>query len=333
MLKRSTTGKPLSAAQKRLWSAAQVTAFVAALAVIAGLVVYPDWTLRLAWFGVVPLLPASFLINAGLWRGVCPIATANTLGAQNSGRTLHGKTLHVLLAVGMVLLVVLIAGRRLVLNTEGPVLAGLLLAIVAAAFALGRVFRSKAGFCNSLCPVLPVEKLYGQSPLLHVRNPRCVPCDLCSTKGCLDIDPVRAVAPETRPFAWMKTPFGLFSLAFPGIILGYFLTADYPEAGITELSASVFGGGLTSLVLLGAAVAVVSAVLHLQVRVVAVVLGALSVGTYYWFAAPASVDAFGGADMLGIVLRTALLALVAVWLLIALRRAGMSNGAGQLETA
>jgi len=321
MLKRSTTGKSLSAAEKRLWSAAQVTAFVAALAVIAGLLVYPDWTLRLAWFGVVPLLPASFLINAGLWRGLCPIATANTLGAQDGGRILHGKTLRVLLVVGMVLLIVLIAGRRLVLNTQGPVLAGLLLAIVAAAFVLGRMFRSKAGFCNSLCPVLPVEKLYGQSPLLYVRNPRCVPCDLCSTDGCLDIDPVRAVAPATRPLDWMKKPFGLFSAAFPGVILGYFLTSDYPAAGAAALATSIFGGGLASLVLLGAGTALVSTVFHLSVRMVVATLGALSIGTYYWFAAPASVAAFGGADLLGTVLRAALLALVSVWLVVAIRRA------------
>lgn len=332
-MKRSTTGKPLSTAQKRLWSAAQGTAFVAALAVIAGLVVYPDWTLRLAWFGVVPLLPASFLVNAGLWRGICPIATANALGPKKGARAMDGSTLKVLLSVGMVLLVVLIAGRRLVLNTQGPVLAGLLLAIVAAAFVLGRIFRSKAGFCNSVCPVLPVEKLYGQSPLLHVRNPRCVPCDLCSTKGCLDIDPVRAVAPETQSLDWMKTPFGLFSIAFPGVILGYFLTSDYPGASALAVAGSIFGGGLASLGVLGSLTLVLSSVFRLQVRVVVVVLGALSVGTYYWFAAPASVRAFGGPDAAGLLLRTALLLLIAVWLVVALRRARTSIDAGRLHTA
>jgi len=205
-------------------------------------------------------------------------------------------------------------------------LAGLLLAIVAAAFVLGRFYRSKAGFCNSLCPVLPVEKLYGQSPLIHVRNPRCVPCDLCSTKGCLDIDPVRAVTAETTPRLWMKTPFGLFSLSFPGIIMGYFLTADYPVAGVLDVSASIFGGGLASLLLLGSTMTVVSAAARVRLRVVTVLLGALSIGIYYWFAAPASIQAFGGAHTVGVIARTALLLLVLVWLLVALRRATKSKG-------
>lgn len=243
------------------------------------------------------------------------------------------RPLKVLLAVGMVLLIVLIAGRRLVLNTQGPVVAGLLLAIVAAAFVLGRIFRSKAGFCNSVCPVLPVEKLYGQSPLLHVRNPRCVPCDLCSTKGCLDIDPVRAVAPKTQILDWMKTPFGFFSIAFPGVILGYFLTSDYSGASALAVAGSIFGGGLASLGVLGSLTLVLSSVFRLQVRVAVVVLGALSVGTYYWFAAPASVRAFGGPDAAGLLLRTALFALIAVWLVVALRRARTSMGAGRLHTA
>ena len=42
-----------------------------------------------------------------------------------------------------------------------------------AAWMLGRRGERKAGFCNALCPILPVERLYGQAPLVAAGNPRC----------------------------------------------------------------------------------------------------------------------------------------------------------------
>jgi hypothetical protein len=49
------------------------------------------------------------------------------------------------------------------------------------------------------------------------------------------------------------------------------------------------------------------------------VLGALSVGTYYWFAAPRLAGAYGASSSAGAVLRASLLAVVAWWLTRAIR--------------
>lgn len=316
---RSTTGKPLSPLSQGVWRTAQAGAFAVTLLVVAGLFWVPDVTLRVAWFGVVPILPLSFLVNAGLWRAVCPIATANTLGSNDRGVILSLGVQRGLMIAGMILLVLLIGARRITLNTDGPILAGLLLAIVAVAFATGRLVRAKGGFCNSVCPILPVEKLYGQSPLIHVRNPRCVPCSLCSTRGCLDLNPQRSVDAGGDGRTWMLSPTGLFASAFPGVILGYFLVADTDWSGALVVFESVLGAGLASLVVCGAPVAL----LRIPSRVAAPLLGAVCVGVYYWFAAPASVAAFDGPAVLGLVLRWLLLAFVAFWLIRALRSASL----------
>jgi hypothetical protein len=324
---RATLGTPLSPWSRRLWTTAQVAAFGVTLAVVAGLFLAPDVTLRLAWYGIVPLLPAVFLLNAGLWRGVCPIASANTFRSNDRGRPMSTRVLNILWMAGIGLLLVLIPLRHVLLNVNGPALGGLLVLIVGAAFASGWFVRAKGGFCNSICPILPVEKLYGQHPLIHVRNPRCVPCTLCSTKGCMDIDTLKAVHTVSRrgsgpgsrtgsgARSWLRTPMGLFAAVLPGVIVGYFLVDDVPSSSTLEIYGTVLGMGAASLVVLAAPIGLVNP----APRLVAPLLAALSAGLYYWFAAPASVAAFGGGAVLGLVVRGAFLALVVVWLVRALR--------------
>jgi len=309
---RQTSGLPLSRIASFTWKTGQIIALIVTLVVVAGLFLLPDLTLKVVWFAVVPLLPASFLINAGLWRGVCPLATANMLPQRSTGGTLTGKWIQYAAILGMVLLVVLIPFRRVLLNQNGPALAITLLLIVVLALVLGFVVQAKGGFCNSICPVLPVEKLYGQSPLLAVRNPRCVPCTLCTSKGCMDVDPAisvrHAVASSGKPSNLMATPFGLFAAAFPGVIYGYFQLEDGGFQQIGDIYTTVLLYGVTSLVLISA----FTLLFKISTMRVTPVLGALSVGMYYWFAAPASLQAFDLPG--GEIARWAMLIFVAFWL-------------------
>lgn len=309
----------MSPALNRLWITAQVSALIVTVLVLVGLVLRPESTLKVAWFGIVPLLPASFLINAGLWRGVCPIATANTIW-PNAKRVPGDRLLHSALAIGMVLLLVLVPLRRLVLNANGLVLAVTLVLIVVAALALGFFYRTKAGFCNSLCPILPVEKLYGQSPLVWIQNPRCQPCDTCSIRGCLDLNPNAAPAQPRGPGStrtWLKTPMGVFAMAFPGLVLGYFQLSDGAIGDWLPVYNLIGGYVIASYVILAA----VAFLWNPDARVLAPIAGALAIGIYYWYAAPASIDAFDGPVLAGTVLRWVLLAFIAFWLLRALRPA------------
>jgi hypothetical protein len=328
-MNRPTLSTPLTKPVRVFWNTARVTALVVTAAVLVGLFVRPDLTLRIAWFGIVPVLPASFLVNAGLWRSVCPIATANVLTGDPVGkRPLNGRWAGAAAVIGILLLVLLVPMRRLVLNQNGPALAGLLVAIVAAAFVLGTRFNMKSGFCNAICPILPVEKLYGQSPLVYVRNPRCVPCSVCTRKGCYDLDPRSALTSSAKAASgkhWVLSAQGLFVTAFPGLVFGYFQTSDAPFSEWASVYAAALTPALVSMLVLGAA----AFMFRVRRRLAVPALGALAVGIYYWYAGPASADAFGLSTETGLELRWMFIAFVTIWLVLALRRSMSRPGSGR----
>ncbi len=302
-----------------MWTGAQWLVLLATVALIVGLFMQPDRTLDILWFVLIPVLPATFLMNAGLWRGICPLATLNTLAPNERGATLSRAWITWSAAIGIALLFILVPARHLLFNTSGFWLAIVIAAVAVLAFVMGFFVREKGGFCNSICPVLPVEKLYGQSPLVAVRNPRCVPCTLCTSRGCLDLDPsisVRtAVGNGSGVREWIRTPFGVFAAAFPGFVFGYFQVADVPITEWMTVYGTILAWALGSL----AGFALLAAILRISTFRLMPFLGALAVGVYYWYAAPASMDNFGLPG--GEILKWALLAFVAFWLVRALQRA------------
>lgn len=327
-IRHQTTGLPLSHNQDLTWKTGQMIAFVVTGLVVAGLLLLPDLTLKVVWFAVVPILPASFLINAGLWRAVRPLASTNMLPNKSKGPILTGSWLQRATAIGILLLIVMVPLRRILLNQNGVALAVTLVAIVILALVLGFVVQTKGGFCNAICPVLPVEKLYGQAPLLFVRNPRCVPCTHCTSKGCLDIDPAASIrhsmGAQNPPGSFLTTPFGLFAASFPGFIYGYFQTEDGPLSAAFETYKTVYFYALVSLVV----VAALALLFRIATKHLTPILGAASVGMYYWFATTASFEAFGLGG--GVVLRWVMMLFVAGWLVKALktRTEAHVNGGG-----
>ena len=163
------------------WGVGQAVGLAGAGALVVGLLRVPEVTLRVLWSGVVPLIPATLLISPGIWRNVCPLATLNMMtNRPGVTRPLPPSLAHATGAVGVGLLVILVPARRFVFNTDAVSLAIVIVAVAALAMIMGSVLPLKAGFCNAICPVLPVERLYGQRPLVKVTNPRCQPCAGCT---------------------------------------------------------------------------------------------------------------------------------------------------------
>jgi len=176
---------------------------------------------------------------------VCPLATLNMASNRKSGtRKLTNGLAAKAGIVAIVLLAVLVPARRFAFNTDGTSLAIVIVAVGLLALALGVVFDAKAGFCNAICPVLPVERLYGQAPLLQVPNARCPSCSLCTQRGCIDLSPEKSVAQTLgttrQSAAWLRTGFGAFAAAFPGFIIGYYTSSDVALSA----AGSVYGGGI-----------------------------------------------------------------------------------------
>lgn len=291
----------------RLWSVAKWVTLAGFLTVIAGLALQPDPALRFFWYVVVPLLPAVFLLNAELWRNVCPLATLNTLFADEEGMPLGPRASRVAAVVGVAGLLVAIPARVLFFNESGMATGALLAGAGVGALLSGIPFQRKAGFCNSVCPVLPVERLYGQSPLVGVANARCTPCHACTRAACYDLNPGRSAlqilgsGASARP--WSLQPFGIFALSFPGVIVGYALAS-----GGTGVGAIVVGGAV-SWICLALVFRLVDVTPAAGLRAAA----ALSAGLFYWFTPAAAGEALGLSGGAVTASRIAGLALVAIW--------------------
>jgi hypothetical protein len=302
------------------WRAAQVVGVLLTLALLVAFVVAPDRSLRLLWDMIIPLLPAVFLVNPMLWRNVCPLATLNDLGGhRRASPTLRTVQLPAGWTIGIVLLFLLVPARRFLFNTHGVPMAVIVASVAVLALAAGLAVSRRGGFCNSICPVLPVEKLYGQAPVVEIGSARCSDCNRCAALGCPDIagrkSAVQSVA-GAGGARWYLTPFGLFAATFPGFIVGYFTTVDGPVAS----AASVYG----HIALWSAASAAVAVALIRATRArstpALLVLGGSSITVYYWFAAPRLVQAYGGGPVVAETVRVIALLGIAFWAVRAWRK-------------
>jgi len=280
---------------KIIWRGAPAAALLVLAGVGVGLLLAEQLTLQLVWSVVIPLVPASLAISPALWRNVCPLATLETAVGPTRGPRLEGAGATRAQWIGMLLLFVLVPLRRVLFNVDGLATLGLVGASGVAAVAFGLRRPLKAGFCNAFCPVLPVERLYGQSPVLAVANPRCVPCTLCTPVGCSDLAASKTVAqllgPARRTLAWLRTPFGAFAGTFPGLVLAYFLAADGDPLAEIYGRVALLAAGSWLLT------AGVSALTRADARVVVRAAAALALGLYYWYAATGMATALGVAAL------------------------------------
>lgn len=313
----------------RMWHVAQAGGIVLTLALLCGLVLTPEAALTALWSIAIPLLPATFLISPMVWRNVCPLTTLNMLpGQAGRRRVLPAASVPNASMVGVLLLAVLVPARRFLFNTDGMALAVTIAGVAVLALASGFFYDAKAGFCASICPVLPVERLYGQAPLTKVRHVRCPSCSSCVEHACMDLHPGHHLAHVlgTGPVgpSWLKTGFGSFAAAFPGFVFGYWMTADGPFASAAGVYGTVASYSVVSWVL----VAAVAMAARPDARAALPLLGAAAVGLYYWFAGPAIATDLELPEAAGIVLRAIGVTAVSLWLLSTLSKRER-HGAGR----
>lgn len=297
-----------------LWAAGRHAALLGLVALVATLFLAPAPALRTLWYVAVPLLPASFFITPALWRGVCPLSTLNAWGNRLGGtRELSPREGAILATLGLGLFYLLVPARHLGLNTDGPLLAVVILVVGAVAILAGAVYASRSAFCNALCPVLPVERLYGQAPLLDVTRGRCDLCTVCTPRGCIDLADGKALrqllGAARRDHRWLTTPFGVFAAALPGFIAGYGLTPDLAAAEWPRVYAATLGGAAASW----AAVAALVRATRLEAMRALALCAALSGILYYWFTAPFVARALGAGPAVVLGIRATAIAGLMVW--------------------
>lgn len=304
----------------RLWLAARMTALAALVGAFAILWFLPATGLAVVWGGVVPAIATSLFVSPTFWRGVCPLATLNEAGNRIGRPAIPSPAVQTGLGVaGLVLFHTLVPARLLLFNHNGAsvVIAGLGIGVLA--IGLGARFAVRSAFCNALCPILPVERLYGQAPLLAVERGRCSACTVCTPRGCLDLSGTKNVAQVVgrtrRSAAWLLTPFGIFAAALPGFIYGYFQAPTGLGTPPLDVYRWTLGLSAASYLL----VALLVLVSRLRSGVVLPLIAAAAGMIYFGYSGPAIARLWHAPAPFGIVLGSGGVVFVALWLVRALR--------------
>jgi hypothetical protein len=175
---------------------------------------------RVFWTMLLPLLPvAVVLMGFYTWRQICPLAFFGELGRRlNRGRQ---RRVPEWLERGFFpftfgLLLVFLVMRLVATNGDGVWLAGLLVALAAAAAVTSVVFTGKT-WCNFVCPVGFVERVYTEPASLRpTRSSQCAQCTACK-RHCPDIDQENAYWKDLTTVGRRLAIY-----AFPGLVLAFY---------------------------------------------------------------------------------------------------------------
>ena len=283
---------------KNAWTVVQVALWGAGLLLIYLLLFDPTIGIHALWNVLIPVAPALLIVAPGLWRNVCPLAFTGLLPRRfhlSAGKELSEAVNDRLLFGAVVLLFLTVPLRHVILDTSGVASAIALLTVGGLALVMGFFFERKSAWCSGLCPVHPVEKLYGSEPAPSFSNAHCESCERC-VAVCPDS------VPSVDPFTgsnggWFRPAAGFLMLgAFPGFIWGWFQVPDFHGVeGWSNL------GEIYGYPLLGAIVTLIAFLLLRGVlprgkdKFLLRLFATLAISCYYWYRLPAlfGVSPFG----------------------------------------
>jgi hypothetical protein len=272
---------------RTLWHWAQVLAWAAGMFIWGALIFKPQLGLHLLWNVLIPVAPALLVLAPGIWRNLCPLGSMS-LAPHHFGlsqrRNLSPTSRSRLYLGALVLLLVVVPLRKVILDSNGPLLAAILAVVGLLAIGLGLTFNWKSSWCSSLCPVYPVELLYGSRPLLSVPNAHCSSCSSC-------VGPCSESTSGLTPRTAVRTPLGrsvgiVLIGCFPGFVWGWYNVPTY--TGMDGFAHLQVAFGLPYLA--GA----LTLILYLVLRkassnhedLLTSIFAAAAIITYYWFRLP-----------------------------------------------
>jgi nitrite reductase (NADH) large subunit len=274
-----------------VWHAVRVVSVCAYIGLCVGLFVRPAGGLFWFFKVVVPLLPITFFVAPGLWRNVCPLAASNQ-APRVFGFTRGFTPPQWLRSYGYIVAIVLFFGitsARLAVFNVGARATGILLSLtIINAFVAGLYFKGKSGWCSSICPLLPLQRVYGQTPFVTVPNSHCQPCVAC-TKNCYDFKPRVAYQADLHdPDPRWSSPRKLFAAALPGFVLGFFTlvaSTDLTTLQVYERLVLYFVGSIGSFFAL-------DALLPLSAAMLTALYASVAISIFYWYASVTLADSW-----------------------------------------
>ena len=330
----------------RVWNVAKASSVAVAVTIVLLLLIEPEFGLFATWKLLVPAVPLLLLVAPEVWRNLCPIAVVHQLPANfgfGGSRRLSARVQRAAPALAGLLFFSIVPLRLTLFNQNATALAIFVVSILVIALAGGVLFFGKSGWCVTWCPVLPVERLYGQRPVLPVVHAHCVSCSGC-VRSCYDLKPERSLHELIDPNGLLpnrahglehaspiRTPTGWFAIGFPGFVLGYFTHPSGLDVASTYVRLAAFAAAS------GMVFWLIWRSFRLNARTLVKWCAALAVATYYWFTVPDVAKAahelldIPAAPMFGITAaRIVFLTIATAWLIAALhgrssRRAGWTS--------
>jgi len=185
--------------------------------------------------------------------------------------------------IAVIALFVIVPLRHAIFNMDGLATALLIISLGLIAVIVGLLYEWKSAWCSGLCPVHPVEKLYGLNNRLSLPNAHCNKCYRCVT-------PCPDSTQGINPLSSKKTPYHnitgfLMVGAFPGFVWGWFQVPDY--SGFTGIEQIITIYKLPLFGLLATSVLFLVLKKYLRENVLIGFFSATTVSCYYWFRIPA----------------------------------------------
>lgn len=284
------------------WRTLQWLVWLVGLAIFLALVFFPQTGILLFWNILIPVAPALFVLATGIWRNICPLATVSMLPhhlkISRKKRAIQQQQGQFAL-IGTLLLFTIVPLRHLSLNFDASATALTIVFLSALAFVSGYLYDAKSGWCSGMCPVHPVERLYGQKVFFSPANAHCGKCHNC-------VSPCPDSTPDMHPQLANKRPGQqlagmLITGGLPGFIIGWFHVPDYKQSiHLPEIMYALllpWGGLAISLAVYCAACR--WAADRYKIHIINL-FAAASVSAYYWYRLPALVGygLFPGEGML-----------------------------------
>jgi len=282
------SGDELSQRSILTWRIVQTLVWLIGAAILFYLIFYPEIGIHLFWNILIPIAPALLVVAVGIWRNVCPMGTTSLLPRHlnfSKRKKLSVSQTGKLNFIAVIALFIIVPLRHVIFDKSGLATAILIISLGLIAIVLGFFFEWKSAWCSGLCPVHPVEKLYGLNNKLPLPNAHCNQCFRCVTP-CPDSAP--GINPNlVKKTIYNKIPGFLMIAAFPGFIWGWFQAPDYN--GVSNLSQ------LLPIYLYPFIGALVTSALYLilnrfiKVNFLTALFSSAAVSCYYWFRIPALV--------------------------------------------
>jgi hypothetical protein len=290
----------------KTWRIIRIFSLLILISEIIFLYLYPDKGLFVFWRIVIPVFPLVLFLSTGFWRNMCPLAEMNQI-PTHFGLSKEQKLPELMkkygIAVAICLLIVFVSSRKFLFNTNAYALFTLLIVLATSAFIMGFLYKGKSGWCSTFCPIMTVERLYGHSPFLSVRNcyQDCVGC----TKNCFDVAPdVSFLKNLYDKDTFFFNSYKFFAGIFPGFVLGFYMIPNPPQIPIYMMYVYFFiycFVSCASLYLLS------FLFFSKRVGLLITIYGALAINSYYWFNATMFVNIFTTSN--------SIYAILSIWLI------------------